>query len=97
MNYSRIVQNGSARDEALNRRNLAVRDGLGMGPKPEPSLQSVIETAAECYAIAQQCEQQAATFNTDRARQILLDVGAKWRGLGDELKARASRPFSTPS
>ena len=98
MNYPRIVQNGLARDEAPKRRNLEVLDALGMAPKPEPSVESVMETAAECYAIAQQCEEQAATFTSDRARQILLDVGAKWSGLGDELKARAtpSRP-SAPS
>jgi hypothetical protein len=36
MNYSTNLRNGSARDEALKRRNAAVREVLGMGPKPEP-------------------------------------------------------------
>jgi hypothetical protein len=36
MNYSRTVGHGSARDEALKRRNAAMREVLGMGPKPEP-------------------------------------------------------------
>jgi hypothetical protein len=32
MNYSRTLRDGSARDEALKRRNGAVREALGMGP-----------------------------------------------------------------
>jgi hypothetical protein len=32
MNYSRILRDGAARDEALKRRNGSVRDALGMGP-----------------------------------------------------------------
>ena len=35
MNYSTIVRDGSARDEALKRRNAAARETLGMAPKPE--------------------------------------------------------------
>jgi hypothetical protein len=34
MNYSRIEHDGSARDEALQRRNASVREVLRMGPKP---------------------------------------------------------------
>jgi hypothetical protein len=37
MNYSAIVSNGFARDEALKRRNGAVREVLGLGPKPNPT------------------------------------------------------------
>jgi hypothetical protein len=35
MNYSRIVRDGSARDEALKRRNGAVSEVLRMGPTPK--------------------------------------------------------------
>jgi hypothetical protein len=45
MNYSRTVSNGYARDEALKRRNNAVREALGMGPRPEPKPDT--EQAAE--------------------------------------------------
>jgi hypothetical protein len=34
MNYSRILKDGTARDEALKRRNGAVREALGMEPRP---------------------------------------------------------------
>jgi hypothetical protein len=36
MNYSRTLKDGSARDEALKRRNGAVRQVLGMELKPKP-------------------------------------------------------------
>ena len=36
MSYSRIVRDGSGRDEALKRRNGAVREVLGVRPKPAP-------------------------------------------------------------
>jgi ribosome-binding protein aMBF1 (putative translation factor) len=35
MSYSRIVQDGSGRDEALKRRNATVRKALGMAPQPK--------------------------------------------------------------
>jgi hypothetical protein len=37
MNYSRTLRDGSARDEALKRRNGGVSEALGMGPKPAPA------------------------------------------------------------
>ena len=40
MNYSRIVRDGSGRDEALKRRNGVVREALGMGPKPTPETEA---------------------------------------------------------
>jgi hypothetical protein len=53
-----------------------------------------METAAECYAMADQCERQAQAVGSARAREILLEVADKWRNLGDQLKAQeaASRP-----
>ena len=36
MNYARTARNGGARDEALKRRNGAVREALGLAPKPSP-------------------------------------------------------------
>lgn len=35
MNYATTTSNGAARDEALKRRNGAVRDGLGPRPTPQ--------------------------------------------------------------
>ena len=35
MNYSRTVSNGSARDDALKRRNNAARKVLGVDPNPK--------------------------------------------------------------
>jgi hypothetical protein len=36
MQMSKIVTDGSARDEALKRRNNAIREALGMKPAPSP-------------------------------------------------------------
>ena len=52
MNYSTIVSDGAARDEALKRRNGSMREVLGIGPKPEPDTeqpaeQKVDETPSE--------------------------------------------------
>ncbi len=35
LNYSRILKDGVARDDALKRRNGALRESLGIGPKPK--------------------------------------------------------------
>ena len=45
----------------------------------------VMETAAECYGMADQCESQAATVHNDEARRILIEVAGKWRDLGNSL------------
>ena len=60
-----------------------------------------MQTARECYQMAEQCEQQAAAVKNERARQLLLEVAAKWRQLGDDMTAEtvlASRvtPSSQP-
>ena len=44
----------------------------------------VMESAVKCYAMADQCEEQAAT--THRTREILLELAANWRSLGDTLR-----------
>jgi hypothetical protein len=46
-----------------------------------------METPRECYEMAEQCERQAATVKNQRARELLLEVAAKWREIGDGLKA----------
>jgi len=61
-----------------------------------------METPRECYDMAEQCERQAATVKNERARELLLEVAAKWRQLGDDLKAEKSftsraRPSSQAS
>jgi hypothetical protein len=43
MNYSRTLQDGSARDDAVERRNSAVRQALGMGSKPKPDTEQPAE------------------------------------------------------
>jgi|HubBroStandDraft_2_1064218.scaffolds.fasta_scaffold4176331_1 hypothetical protein len=55
-----------------------------------------METAPKCYEMADNCERQAATIETERGRRLLLEVASKWRDLGDILKKRelASRPSS---
>ena len=35
MNYSRTIRDGSARDEALKRRNGVMREALEIAPKPK--------------------------------------------------------------
>ena len=52
MNYSRTLKDGSARDEALKRRNGTAREALGMNPKPgrdaeQPAEQKVEEKPAQ--------------------------------------------------
>jgi hypothetical protein len=49
MNYSRTMQDGSARDEALKRLNGAVREALGMGPKPAPAPETEQHTEQKVY------------------------------------------------
>ena len=51
-----------------------------------PDVGSVMETTAECYAMADQCEEQAATIYNAQAREVLLEVAANWRSLGDTLR-----------
>jgi len=46
----------------------------------------VMESAVKCYAMADQCEEQAATIHNAKAREILLEVAANWRSLGDTLR-----------
>ena len=46
-----------------------------------------METARECYEMAEQCERQAATVKNKEARQILLEVAVKWRKLADDIQA----------
>ena len=69
------------------------------GARPVPAhadLGSVIETQAECYAIAEQCEERAATVHGARAREILLEVAGQWRRMGADLTAQTvSRPLRT--
>ena len=48
----------------------------------------VMDTAAECYAMAELCEEQAATVHSPQARQILREVAATWRSVGATLTAR---------
>jgi hypothetical protein len=47
-------------------------------------------TAHECYEMADRCERQAAEAKSPQAREILLEVAAKWRQLGDDIK---TQPF----
>ena len=42
----KLEAHGSARDEALKRRNGAVREALGMGSKPKPDMERPAEQAA---------------------------------------------------
>ena len=46
---------------------------------------AALQTAAECYAMANQCEGQAATVSSGEVRGILLEVAATWRDLGNSL------------
>lgn len=51
-------------------------------------------TSAECYAMARQCEAEAAKTPRPQARQLLLVAAAKWRELGDQIRAQESRASS---
>ena len=55
-----------------------------------------METACECYQMAEQCERQAADVKSARAREILIEVAALWRKLGDDLSI-AERAAPIPS
>jgi len=45
-----------------------------------------MESSVECYAMAEQCEQQAARVLDRRAREILLATAGSWRTLADVMK-----------
>jgi hypothetical protein len=47
MNYSRTVKDGSARDEALKRRNGVMREALGLAPKPKRDAEQPAEQTAD--------------------------------------------------
>jgi hypothetical protein len=49
-----------------------------------------MQTARECYEMADQCEAHAATVKNERARQLLLEVASKWRQLGDDVRAETT-------
>jgi hypothetical protein len=55
-----------------------------------------METARECYQMANQCEQQAAVVRNNAAREILRNVAVQWRKLADELKAREAATSPPP-
>ena len=42
------------------------------------------------YAIAKQCEREAAEASLEQTRKIMLEAAAQWRQLGD--KAKSSEP-----
>jgi len=59
-----------------------------------------METPRECYEMAEECERKAGTVKNERARQLLLEVAAKWPQMGDDLKADVAftpRPRSPAS
>ena len=43
MSYATTVRDGFARDEALKRRNGAVRQALGLAPQPRPDTEQAAE------------------------------------------------------
>ena len=47
MNYSKIVRDGSARDEALKRRNGAMREVLGLNPTPKRETEQPVDQKAD--------------------------------------------------
>ena len=55
-----------------------------------------MQTPRECYEMADECEQKAATVHNEQARSILLEVAAKWRTLGDTLTADKSSASLSP-
>ena len=55
-----------------------------------------METPRECYEMAEECERKASTVKNEQARQLLLEVAAKWRQMGDALEVDAA-PTSRPS
>jgi hypothetical protein len=46
MTYSKTFRDGSARDEALRRRNVGVPKVMGTGPKPKPDTEQAAEQKA---------------------------------------------------
>lgn len=49
-----------------------------------------METAAECYAMAEQCESQAVAVRSPQARELLLDVRSSSSRRG---RAKKAPPF----
>jgi hypothetical protein len=39
------------------------------------------------YAIAEQCEREAAEASREQTRNIMLEAAAQWRQLGDNAKS----------
>ncbi len=45
-----------------------------------------MEKSLHYYAIAEQCEREAAQASREQTREIMLEAAAQWRRLGDEAK-----------
>jgi hypothetical protein len=46
-----------------------------------------MEKSLHYYAIAEQCEREAAEASHEQTREIMLEAAAQWRRLGDEAKS----------
>jgi len=64
----------------------------------EGAVFDIMETAHECYQMAEECEGQASETKSESARQLLIKIAIQWRRLGDLVKAKtSSQPSSEPS
>jgi hypothetical protein len=62
MNYARTARNGAARDEALKRRNGAVREALELAPKPKRDTEQLAEQNADAKPTEQSASAAFAAY-----------------------------------
>jgi hypothetical protein len=43
------------------------------------------------YAIAEQCEREAAETSREQTREVMLEAAAQWRRLGDNAKSNENQ------
>jgi hypothetical protein len=45
-----------------------------------------MDNSLHYYAIAEQCEREAAETSREQTREVMLEAAVQWRRLGDEAK-----------
>lgn len=55
-----------------------------------------METAAECYAMAEKCMRQASQVQNERMRNLLLEAAAQWRAIAAEMEAEEAANRGLP-
>jgi len=54
------------------------------------AVSDIMETACECYQMAEECERLASEVKSESSRQLLIRIADQWRKLGKLGEAETS-------